>query len=116
MDKSDLDIYQNIVLTAGDNDTNDVTLSRATSNNQSAGGGASGGVSGGGGSVGAGMNCLQTCQICGVVLKIDASLVNMNEATYRQLSLPFAYRDELYVTMKKFFFFFNYFIISYAAA
>ena len=31
----------------------------------------------------------QVCQICGVVLKIDANILNMNESLYRRLSNPF---------------------------
>jgi hypothetical protein len=73
MDKSDLDIYQNIVVT-GENDTNDGTLS---SNNNSLN------------------NYSQICQICGVVLKIDANIHNISDANYRQLSNPFSLRDDI---------------------
>ena len=73
MDKSDLDIYQNIVVT-GENDTNDGTLS---SNNNSLN------------------NYSQICQICGVVLKIDPNIHNISEANYRQLSNPFSLRDDI---------------------
>ena len=72
MDKSDLEIYQNIVV-AGDNDTNEITLS---SNNTTLN------------------NFLQVCQICGVVLKIDTNISNISEAACRQLSNPFSSKDE----------------------
>lgn len=71
MDKSDIDIYQNIVVT-GENDTGDGTLS---SNNNS-------------------LNTyLQICQICGVVLKIDSNIQNISDTNYRQLTNPF--RDDI---------------------
>jgi hypothetical protein len=72
MDKSDLEIYQNIVV-ANDNDTNEITLS---SNNTTLN------------------NYLQVCQICGVALKIDANISNMSETAYRQLSNPFFLKDD----------------------
>lgn len=73
MDKSDLEIYQNIVV-ADDNDTSEITLS---SNNTTAN------------------NFLQICQICGVVLKIDTNIHNISETAYKQLSNPFSLKDEL---------------------
>ena len=72
MDKSDLEIYQNIVVT-GENENNDETVS---SNNTTLN------------------NYLQVCQICGIVLRIDPSIININEASYRQLSNPFSLRDD----------------------
>lgn len=73
MDKSDLEIYQNIVV-AGENDTNEITLS---SNNTTLN------------------NFLQVCQICGVVLKIDTNINDISDAAYRQLSTPFSLKDEI---------------------
>ena len=71
MDKSDLEVYQNIYLT----DTG--ASSSSTHPNRSH------------------MHS-QVCQICGVVLKIDPNIVNMNESVYRRLSNPFSNgRDDL---------------------
>lgn len=63
MDKSDLEVYQNIVMTGGN------VLSTESSMNQ----------------------CLysQVCQMCGVILKMDTNLYNMSENQYKQLSQPF---------------------------
>ncbi len=72
MDKSDLEIYQNIVV-ANENDTNEITLS---SNNTTLN------------------NFLQICQICGVVLKIDSNINNISDTAYRQLSNPFSLKDD----------------------
>ena len=71
MDKSDLEAYQNIYLT----DTG--ASSSTTHPNRS-------------------QMHSQVCQICGVVLKIDPNIVNMNESVYRRLSNPFSNcRDDL---------------------
>jgi beclin 1 len=68
MDKSDLDIYQNIVVT-GDNSTTTETISSYPYNYNLAS---------------------QICQICGVVLKIDAHILQMQESLYKQLGTPFS--------------------------
>jgi beclin 1 len=66
MDKSDLEVYQNIVVTGG-NATTTETISSYPYNLAS-----------------------KICQICGVVLKIDSNIVNMNDSLYKQLNTPFA--------------------------
>ena len=73
MDKSDLEIYQNIVVT-GENDPSEITLS---SNNTTLN------------------NYLQVCQICGVLLKIDNNIHNMSDGAYRQLSNPYTIKDDI---------------------
>ena len=64
MDKSDLEVYQNIYMT----DTTGVASFNPNRANSRA----------------------QVCQICGVVLKIDTNISNMTESTYRRMSNPFA--------------------------
>lgn len=73
MDKSDLEIYQNIVV-SGENDPTEITLS---SNNTTLN------------------NYLQVCQICGVVLKLDNNINNISDNAYRQLSHPYSIKDDI---------------------
>ena len=69
MDKSDLEVYQNIYLT----DTGASSSSTHPNRNHVHS---------------------QVCQICGVVLKIDPNIVNMNDSVYRRLGNPFSnFRD-----------------------
>lgn len=77
MNTSDLESYQNIVV----KDLNETTKKPNTQTNVNT----------------------QVCQVCGVLLKIDANIVNMNEHTYRQLSGTYAgkdtYKDEFDSTL-----------------
>lgn len=74
MDKSDLEVYQNIYVT----DTPGVSSTNSNRGNMHS----------------------QVCQICGIVLKIDPNISNMNESVYRRLSNPFSNcRDDLEVPL-----------------
>lgn len=77
MDNSDLDSYQNIVLkNSGEKKSrNNPNTSNPT------------------------LNYTQVCQVCGVYLKIDSNILNMNEPTYKQLSNTFNFRDDFETTL-----------------
>ena len=65
MNKSDFDIYQNIVVTG-----NTGVSSSSSNSNQN--------------------HFSQVCQICGVVLRLDPNIININESSYKRLSNPFS--------------------------
>lgn len=82
MDKSDLDTYQNIVVAStGANNADGTAFSTNTTH------------------ANASAQSAQVCQVCGVMLRLDPSIHNINEATYRQLSTPFSSRDEIDTTI-----------------
>ena len=85
MNKSDLDTYQNIeVSTSGLSNSDGGTVSSSSN-----GGGPNKNIG----------SLNQACQICGAALRIDSTIQNVNEATYRQLSTPFSSRDEIDTTI-----------------
>jgi hypothetical protein len=108
MDKSDFDSFQNIIVTGTHADsatispvTTQTLHSNAPSNAQQQYGGNQ--LTSGAGSGRQANAAHQACQICGVLLKLDANILNMNENTHRQLSNAFSsgllLRDDLDTTI-----------------
>lgn len=78
MERSDIDIYQSIVVTGINGSKTETISSKSRAQSKYAS---------------------QVCQVCGTVLRIDPNILNMNDAVYKQLSSPFSCRDELETTL-----------------
>jgi hypothetical protein len=109
MDKSDLDSFQNITVTG--THVNSATISPVTTQtlnlntplnnaNNYSNQPSQGGYQSDSGKQNPNATH-KTCQICGLLLKLDSNIRDMNENTYRQLSNPFSsgLRDDLDTTI-----------------
>ena len=101
MEKSDLESYHNIVLdtntTSNNHHHNATTLPIATTGNayktkSYSATSAGGGVGGGGSTVPMLPPAPATCQVCGLVLRIDSHITSMSDSMYKQLTNSYTSR------------------------